>query len=279
MLIAGNRMNFGFSTFFFVQKPVQEVVEDIIAHGVKTIELSLEIPHLPDVNDDFIKRMALLSKDGVDFSIHAPFFEMNLGSYQTEIRQFSRRKAKTAIDIAYAIGANPVVMHPGYTFWMDKIKDVVQKSWEFFVKDMQGLLSYAKKKNITIALESIPMHFFFFYDLPEFKKLQELLPGLGMTLDIGHAYVAKVAKKVKDPEGTIIKDIRELGIQNVTHVHLHNNKGKRDEHLFPDGDIDMKRFLGFLEEERYAGKLIIESYEMERKGIPSVLEKIKSITN
>jgi sugar phosphate isomerase/epimerase len=270
-------MNIGFSTFFFTQKPVHEAIDEIITHGIKTIELSLEMPDVPDINNDLIRRLAAMSKNGVDFSIHAPFFEMNLGSYQPEIRKFSRKKAKTSIDIACALGANPVVMHPGYTFWMDKIKDVAEKSWEFFIADMKWLLSYANKRNITIALESIPMHFFFFYDLPEITRLREVLPDLGMTLDIGHAYVAKVAKKMKDPENAIMEDLKGLGMHNVNHVHLHNNRGKKDDHLFPDGNIDIKGFLRFLKDEGYRGKIIIESHEMERNGIPSVLEKLKSL--
>ena len=270
-------MNFGFSTFFFLQKPVNEVVDEIIAHGVRTIELSLEIPRAPAIDDDLVKRMAELSSEGVDFSIHAPFFEVNFGSCQKEIRQFSRKKAKSAIDIAYELGANPVVMHPGYTFWMDKIKGVAEESWNFFIKDMRWLLSYAGKRGIVVALESIPMPFFFFYDLLEFKRLREALPGLGMTLDVGHAYVTKAAKKTNDPQGAIIEDLRELGVGSVTHVHLHNNKGKRDEHLFPDGNIDIAGILRFLKEEGYTGKVIIESYEMERNGIPSVLEKLKAM--
>jgi sugar phosphate isomerase/epimerase len=270
-------MKFGFSTFFFIQKPVSQVIDDIIDNGVKTIEVSLEVAQSPGINDELLKRLAALSKDGIDFSVHAPFFEMNLGSCQPEIRKFSRKKAKAAIDIANAIGANPVVMHPGYTFWMEKVKDVAEKSWEYFIHDMKWLLSYAKKRNITIALESIPMHFFFFFDIIEFKRLQEVLPGLGMTLDIGHAYVAKMAKKVTEPESAIIEDLKEIGIYNVTHVHLHNNRGKRDEHLFPDGNINIRRILNFLKEKKYTGKIIIESYEMERNGIPSVLEKLKSL--
>jgi sugar phosphate isomerase/epimerase len=270
-------MNFGFSTFFFTQKPVIEAIDEMIAHGIKTIELSLEMPDAPTVHDNFIKRLAAMSKDGVDFSIHAPFFEMNLGSYQPEIRQFSRKKAKASIDVAHALGANPVVMHPGYSFWMDKKKDIAEKSWEYFIADMGWLLSYAKKRNITIALESIPMNFFFFYDLPEITRLQEVLPGLGMTLDIGHAYVTKVAKKVKDPESAIFEDLKKLGIFKVNHVHLHNNRGKKDDHLFPDGNIDMSGFLRFLKDEGYTGKVIIESHEMERNGIPSVIDKIKSL--
>jgi sugar phosphate isomerase/epimerase len=63
---------------------------------------------------------------------------------------------------------------------------------------MKGILSYAKKRNVTIALEPIPMHFFFFYDLPEFTKLQEVLPDLGMIFDIGHVYVTKVSKRSRN---------------------------------------------------------------------------------
>ena len=270
-------MKFGFSTFFFIQKSINEVIDEIISSGVKTIELSLEIPHVQNMNSDFVKRMTALTSDGIDFSIHAPFFEVNLGSHQPEIRQFSRKRARMAIDMAYAIGANPVVIHPGYTFWMGKIKDVAEKSWKFFIEDMRVLLSYAKKRDVTLALESIPMHLFFFYDLPEFKKLKEVLPGLGMTLDIGHAFVTKVTKKEKKPESAIIDDLKGLGMDAITHVHLHNNKGKRDDHLFPDGDMDIKRVLSFLKEEGYTGKVIIESYEMEKNGIPSVLEKLDDL--
>jgi sugar phosphate isomerase/epimerase len=104
-----------------------------------------------------------------------------------------------------------------------------------------------------------------------------MFPDLGMTLDTGHAFLTKIAKKEKKPEEAIISDLKYLGINNITHVHLHNNKGKRDDHLFPDGDMDIKRMLNFLREEGYSGKVIIESYEMEKNGIPSVLEKLRSM--
>jgi hypothetical protein len=48
-------------------------------------------------------------------------------------------------------------------------------------------------------------------------------------------------------------------------------------HLVSDGNIDTKRILTFLSDEGYAGKDIIESYEMERYGIPALLEKLKSL--
>jgi sugar phosphate isomerase/epimerase len=98
-----------------------------------------------------------------------------------------------------------------------------------------------------------------------------------MTLDIGHAYVAKRAKGVEDPEGAIIEDLEVLGGEQVTHVHLNNNKGKRDDHLITEGQIDLRRILSFLKEGGYSGKIIVESYEMEREGIPFVLEKLETL--
>lgn len=270
-------MNLGFSTFFFIQKPIHEVVDEIVDHGVRTIELSLEIPHLANMNSEFVRRMRGLRHHGVEFSIHAPFFEMNLGSHQEEIREFSRRRVKAAIDMAYSIGANPVVVHPGYTFWMGKIKEIVETSRRHFMKELAAMVSYGKNRGITIALEHIPMHFFFFYDLPEFAELQKDIAHLTMAFDVGHAYVTKRTKGVSDAEGAIMEDVKAIGMGRISHVHLHNNKGKRDDHLFPEGNIDMPRILNFLKDNGYCGKVIIESYEMERKGISPVLEKIRQL--
>ncbi len=270
-------MNFGFSTFFFIEKPIRHVIRDIVSHGVKTIELSLEVPHVLEMDEGFVSEMTTLRKDGVAFSIHAPFFEMNLGSHQKEVRRFSRKRCKMAMDMAQTIGCNPVVLHPGYVFWMDKIKDVTDTSRAYFLKGLKEMVSYGKKKGVKIALEQVPMPFFFFYDLPEFMELRQAVPDLGMTLDIGHAYLVKRAKGVDDPEGAIINDLKEIGVEWVSHVHLANNRGKRDDHLVLDGDIDVKRILKFLEQKGYGGKVIVESYDMEKQGISVVLEKLTGI--
>lgn len=272
-------MNFGFSTFFFIEKPIRHVISDILAHGVKIIELSLEVPHVLEMDGEFIAEMIALRKSGVEFSIHAPFFEMNLGSHQKEVRRFSKKRCRMALDMAETIGCNPVVLHPGYVFWMDKIKAVTDTSKAYFLKGLKEMVSYGKKRGVKIALEQIAMPFFFFYDLPEFIELRQAIPDLGMTLDIGHAYLIKRAKGADDPEGAIIADLKEIGVEWVSHVHLANNRGKRDDHLVLDGDIDVKRILKFLQEEGYTGKVIVESYDMERQGIPLVLEKLAQIVS
>jgi len=272
-----DRMKFGFSTFFFTRKPIREVIDEMISHNMRTIELSLEVPHMEGMNEDFVARMAALREDGIDLSIHAPFLEVNSGSNHKEIRRFSRKRTRMAVDMAHEIGCNPVVLHPGYTFWMDKIKEETERARAYFMRDLKDTVSYARKRNVKIALEQVPMPFFFFYDLPQFLDLLQAVPGLGMTLDIGHAYLTKRIKGIDDPEGAIIENLKEIGVEHVSHVHLHNNKGKRDDHLVLDGTIDIRRIMRFLDEEGYSGMVIVESHEMERLGIPVVLEKLKEL--
>lgn len=270
-------MKFGFSTFFFNNKPIWEVIEQMISHNVRTIELSLEMPDMEGMDEDLVAKMGVLREDGRDLSIHAPFLEVNSGSNHNEIRRFSRKRTRMAVDMAYEIGCTPVVLHPGYTFWMGKIKDVTERARAYFLRDLKETVSYARKRNVKIALEQVPMPFFFFYDLPQFPDLLQAVPGLGMTLDIGHAYLTKRIKGIDDPEGAIIEDLKEIGVEHVLHVHLHNNKGKQDDHLILEGTIDIRRIMRFLEEEGYTGKVIVESHETERLGIPVVLEKLKEI--
>ncbi|HBA55667.1 MAG TPA: hypothetical protein DCZ04_14760 [Syntrophorhabdus aromaticivorans] len=270
-------MKFGFSTFFFTRKPIREVIDEMISHNMRAIELSLEIPHIDGMDEDFAAKMTALRKDGIELSIHAPFLEVNSGSSHKEIRRFSRKRTRMAVDTAHEIGCTPVVLHPGYTFWMDKVEEATERARAYFMRELKDTVSYAQKKNVKIALEQVPMPFFFFYDLPQFQELHQAIPDLGMTLDIGHAYLTKRIKKNDDPEGAIIEDLKEIGVEHVLHVHLHNNKGKRDDHLILDGDIDIRRIMRFLEGEGYTGKVIIGSHEMERLGIPVVLEKLKEL--
>jgi sugar phosphate isomerase/epimerase len=271
-------MNFGFSTLFFVKKHILDILDDIVSSGIRVIELSYEIPHALDMDNVFLSKVHMLKEKGVEFAMHAPFFEINLGSFFNDIREISREKIRLSLDLAHRIGCDPVVVHPGYTFLMDKLKGIEDKTREAFIEDLKNLAIYAKERNLRIALENVHMPFFFFYELRDFKELYEIIPDIGIALDIGHAYITKCSKGEKDPEGAIIEDLRVTGIENVFHVHIHNNTGKRDDHHFMNGNMDMKRILRSLKEAGYGGKVIIESSDMEEYGITPVLKKLKDIT-
>ncbi|MCX5806870.1 MAG: sugar phosphate isomerase/epimerase [Proteobacteria bacterium] len=271
-------MNFGLATFFFVKKHILDVVYDIIAADIKTIELSCEMPHILDMNDNFVSRMNEFTRSGIEFSIHAPFFEVNLGSFYDDYRKNAIRMLKQTIDIAYGIGCDPVVIHPGYTMLTGRSKSIEETTRNYFIEDLHEIYSYAAERDLRVAIENVHLPFFFLCDPGDFKELHKKIPDIGLTLDIGHAYITKISNGVKDPEGAILQDIKDIGIEHLFHVHIHNNWGTKDNHLFYNGNTNLKRIIHGLVELGYTGKLIIESYEIEEMGINTALEKLKEIS-
>lgn len=115
-------MQFGFSTYFNMQKPIGQIVDELVEKGVRTIELSYELPHVLTMDEPFIVQANGLRESGVAFSMHGPFFEINLGSYIEEIRTISKERHKQAIVLAAKIGCDPLVVHPGYSFLTKRVK-------------------------------------------------------------------------------------------------------------------------------------------------------------
>lgn len=270
-------MKIGLSTYFLVRKHIIDIIKDILAHGFKTIEISYEIPHVLEMDKNFFSFLKDIKKDGVEFSMHAPFLEINFGSYFEDMRRFSKKRVLDALNRASMIGCNPVVVHPCYSFVRGKAEHIEKKTKENFIEDLREIVDIGNKEGIKITLENVQMPFFFFYSMEDFISLQREIPSLGIALDLGHAYISKYLKGNKKPEDAIIEDIQRVGINNIYHVHLHNNSGTRDDHSFLNGNMDVKKILDFLIENGYKEKVIIESQDPEEYGMDKVLNKIKEL--
>lgn len=270
-------MNFGLSTYFLVKKNIREVVKYIVSSGFKTVEISCEIPHFLQMNKGFFSYLKSLRGEGIEFSLHAPFLEINLGSYFEDVRRYSKSRILKSLDIAEKIGCNPVVVHPCYTFVKDKSKAIEEKTMDNFITDLREVVRVANNKGLEIALENVHMPFFFFYKIEDFKNLQKIIPELGIAFDLGHAYIAKCSEGNKNPEESIIEDIRLAGMENISHIHLHNNSGIRDDHQFLEGNMDVEKITDFIEKNGYTRKIIIESPDPETYGMDAVLKKISAL--
>jgi len=269
-------MHFGFSTYFLTNENLEGVIDRIMAAGITVVELSYEPPHLFSMDDRLIEKLHGLKDRGVSFSMHGPFLEINLGSYLDEIRQVSRERVLAALELSAKIGADPIVVHPGYSFFR-KLKGYDRELQARFLEDLKVVAEEARRLGVRIALENVFMSYFYFQDLTEFAAIREVVPGIGVTLDIGHAYISKRTAKQPEPEEGILDDVGRMGIENLFHVHLHNNDGTRDDHDFVKGSIDMAKVLHGLKELGYDGKVIIETLDIDRSGFPAVLEKLRTI--
>ena len=66
--------------------------------------------------------------------------------------------------------------------------------------------------------------------------------NVGFCLDVGHANLVQAIPETSDgPAKSGIEQAFEAFGDKLTEMHLHDNRGSRDEHLWPgDGDIDWK---------------------------------------
>jgi len=177
-------MHFGFSTFFFFGVAISDALDRLLSGGVRVIEFMHEVPHSNEIDSALIAKMKRLLDEGIQFSVHAPFLETNLGSYFEEVRRFSKERVKAAIEFASTIQADPVVVHPGYSLMKEKLQVLNEQARENFLKDLGEVVSFADGLGVRLALENGQMPFFFLYNVHEFPFYGDRVPHLGQPLTL-----------------------------------------------------------------------------------------------
>lgn len=168
-----------------------------------------------------------LVAEGLDVTIHAPFFDLNPGSHDPGIKAITSKRFHQTLDVAAALRAKLIVFHPGFDRWRyDKQPQLWHdQSLEFW----PPILERAEQQNCQLTLENI------FEETPE--MLANLLrqldnPWLGHCFDVGHWRLFS--------ETSLEQWFAVLG-PHTRHIHLHDNRGKLDDHLpIGQGIIDFQ---------------------------------------
>ena len=173
-------------------------------------------------------------------SLHAPFWDLNLGSKNPLVRQATMIAYNYAYKVAKELGCTEIVVHNGFvpntSFYEGWVRNATS-FWQDFFSD--------KDDSITMMIENQCEE-----DSTVLKMEIDSVndPRLKVCLDIGHAH-ANSNMSVEDW-------ITTLG-DRIGYLHLHNNHGKvagrpsymNDEHIGLDmGTMDIKRVFELLEE-------------------------------
>jgi len=163
-------------------------------------------------------------KDVVYKTMHGAFYGLRPGSLDPLVREVARKRVLQSLEVARELNIFDVVFHHGG-------REYTQQSVEFW----KSILEQTPER-ISLHLENT------FEDTPEvIKRLVDRIksPRLGICLDIGHAYAFS--------ETSVSEWVVTLG-SRISYVHIHDNNGKKDEHLaIGDGCIPIKRVLDALE--------------------------------
>ena len=171
-----------------------------------------------------------------------------------EDRQERMEKMKRSIQAARLLGAKYWVIHPIMPYGaLDLDTEDPPKTWALNKEFMAELLQYAKGQDVTICLENLPMSKFSMANPEQILKFVKEMNDdhFKICLDTGHANFF--------PEVSLSDMVRKMG-DELKVLHVHDNMGDRDFHLWPTkGIIDWHGFMKALKDIRFQGVFSLET--------------------
>jgi sugar phosphate isomerase/epimerase len=250
---------FGISTHLFhEQRLSREHLVHIAAHGFDAIELFATRTHF-DYHDPHAAAEVAewLSDTRLQLhSVHGPIVESLkdgkwVGSFSNASGDEQRRKAALAeteatLAIARQIPFQYLVLHLG----MPTVERVPAGDNQPAAarRSLEDIVEMASRVNVRVAVEVIPNALSSADALA--RLIEEDLDGLdiGICLDYGHAHLmGDLGEAVETVSG------------HLWTTHVHDNGGKRDEHLVPyAGSIDWDAAMMATQKIGYDGTLMFE---------------------
>ena len=276
---------FGVSTHLYHDRRLdREHLVEIAAHGFECIEVFATRTHF-DYHDGAAVRTLAEWLDDTRLtlhSIHAPITASLVNGEWGEtfstavVDDQRRRKTMTEIEAALAVAQTVpfkyLVVHLGVP---DTLKPGQgDNSREAARRSVEAVCEMAQRAGVQVALEVIPNGL----STPEslVRLIEEDLEDLelGICVDVGHAHV------MGD-----VNDAIETCSGHIFTTHLHDNRGKSDDHLAPgQGSIDWGAALMEFQKVGYDGvwmfevanasepKAVLERTEKARRRFESLLD-------
>lgn len=172
-------------------------------------------------------------------SLHAPFWDLNLGTKNQMIKEATMKTFNYAYSVAKKLGCTEIVVHNGFipntSFYEGWVRNATA-FWQEFFADKDDSITMMIENQCEEDSEVLKM---------EMDSVND--PRLKICLDIGHAHA--------NSNMPIEEWIKSLG-DRIGYLHLHNNHGKvlgrpsymNDEHLGINmGTMDIANILDLLE--------------------------------
>ena len=203
------------------------------------------------LNDSTLSEIKnIIETTNLTLTLHLPFSDLNLASLNLPIWKETIRQLCKCLDRASDF-VELAVVHPGHLSPLGM--QLPEMGWRQNIEGLQEICDFAFDRGIRIGVENmVNMQFILGKHPGEISGMIESLEreNVGMTLDIGHA----------NTNGMVNEFLADLS--KVIHVHLHDNKGKSDEHLeLGKGNIKWKDVIPKLN--GYKGRFVAEARTVE----------------
>jgi sugar phosphate isomerase/epimerase len=268
-------MVFGVSTHLYVGNRLdRDHLVEIAAHGFEAVEIFALRDHF-DYRD---RRAAIALAEWLDdtrlrlHSMHAPIAGayasgawkdgLSLASADDGRRRAAVEETLATLDVAAAVPYNVLVAHCGVPVPYAVAGDNHRAA---LVRSLEELSPVAQRYGVRLAIEVIPN------ELSTPSALVELIESdidatLGICMDVGHARMM----------GDVVDAIEACSGHVVT-THLHDNRGRTDDHLVPGkGVIDWDATMLAFQKVGYDGAWIFElAIAADRRPVLEVAAKAR----
>jgi len=267
---------FGISTHLYVADRLdRDHLVEIAAHGFEAVEVFAVSDHF-DYRDT---RAAVALAEWLDdtrlrfHSMHAPIAgRYQQGKWMDGVSIASaddgRRKAAVAeaaatLAVAETVPYSVLVLHCGVPEPYAAPGDNHRNS---LIRSLEELSTVAQRVNVRLAIEVIPNSLSTASALVDIVESDIEAPDLGICMDVGHARIL----------GDVVDAIETCSGHLIT-THLHDNKGRIDDHLIPGkGAIDWDATLLAFQKVGYDGIWMFEpAVAAERKPVLEQLAKAR----
>ncbi|WP_254546763.1 sugar phosphate isomerase/epimerase family protein [Halomarina pelagica] len=208
------------------EESVRAFVDRVTDWGLNHVELKREYlyahPAAPTPRD-----LAALGRErDVTFTLHAPFRDWNLGSFNDASRRASVEQVIRTLDDAAAANAGAVVVHGGSVprRYPERVRTTARRN---AISSLSACAAHAARVGVPLCLENQPRsdsavrHTTTPDDLAATLDAVDADPEwLRVTLDVGHATV----------NGVDWRTFADRFGDRIEVVHLHDNDGDSDAH-------------------------------------------------
>ncbi len=247
-------------TCFFENRADFKIVSEIAGnYPIEYLEIRGERPFfspedLKPEGLEFIKQ--IIASSGLKTTLHSTFYDINLATINSYLRQANLDCYKRYLDLAAEIDAEIMVVHAGY---LHRDAANLTPLWEManenLVESLRQLGDHAASLGIKIGLENSPPNRNRLM-IADWKRHIEVLkrtdhPAVGALWDMAHAFLHNLDL---DEYYRNIKDY-------LVEIHAHNNMGEADEHRGMDsGKIP---YAGFFNRHNIQVPVIMEIRNFE----------------
>ncbi|HWE84121.1 MAG TPA: sugar phosphate isomerase/epimerase family protein [Terracidiphilus sp.] len=226
------------STHLFLNQRLHSgVLETVARSGVEAVEIFAARQHFDYTSREEVRELAewFRSNPIQPFSMHAPMFPdremgragapaVNVIHPDKSRRIDAMDEIKRALEAAEQIPFKHLIIHLG-----EREDGWSQRTIDSSLTALEHLGAFARALGVRLLVENLPND----ATTPEhLVTILELghLDSVGICLDLGHAHIT-----VGIPDAIATLNHR------IVSLHVHDNHGSKDEHLWPgDGNIDWK---------------------------------------